>query len=129
MALREKLTERVQPLLTPGDQVRHVFMTQSGMSPYSPLGGLIGAYVRKYWVVAVTDTEFVICKASLFGATKPKSVTGAVPRFVINPEGKLWAKVQLGDTTHYLHRRFFSDAKAQDAELEGGGVAAPPPPA
>lgn len=128
MALREKVTERVQPLLQPGDQVRHVFLTQTGMSPYSPLGGLIGTLIRKYWIVVVTDTQFVVCKASLFGTTKPKGVAYGEPRRVLAPEGKLWGKAVLGNDTHYIHRRFFKDIAAQDAELNQGSPTPPPPP-
>jgi hypothetical protein len=119
MALREKLGERAQPLLAPGDQIHHVFMTQTGMSPYSPLGGAIGALLRKYWVVIVTDTQFVVLKASVWKPAKPKEVAYAVPRTVLAPSGKLWAKVQLGSETHYLPRRFFGDVQAQDGELQG----------
>lgn len=122
MALRDKLTANVQKLLPEGQQLRHVFMTQSGMSPYSPIGGLIGAFIRKYWVVGVTDTEFVLCKAGLFSATKPKAVTSTEPRRVLNVEGKLWGKAELGGTTHYVHRRFFDDVKAQDGDLGGAPI-------
>lgn len=118
MALRDKLTERVQGVLKPGDTVRHVFMTQSGMSPYSPLGGAIGALIRKYWVVGVTDTEFVVCVASKMVPSKLKSVAYSLPRVVIEPEGKLWAKTDvLGPETMYINRRFFKDLNEQNAEL------------
>jgi hypothetical protein len=123
MALREKLTERGQALLQPGDQIRHVFMTQSGMSPYSPIGGLIGALIRKYWVVAVTDNQLVVMKASLWMPSKPKNVAFAVPRTVLAPDGKIWAKISLGNKVHYLNRRFFGDVRAQDGELAGGPAA------
>jgi hypothetical protein len=119
MALREKLVERAQPLLAPGDQIRHVFMTQTGMSPYSPIGGAIGVFLRKYWVVAVTDTQFVVMKAGVWGPAKPKEVAYAVPRTVLDPSGKLWAKIELGTQTHYLPRRFFGDVQAQDSDLQG----------
>ena len=121
MALREKLTTRAQELLAPGDQVRHVFMTQSGMSPYTPIGGILGALIRKYWVVAVTDSQLVVMKASVFMPSKPRSVAFAEPRKVLAPEGKMWGKVLLGTTTHYVHRRFFKDVQAQDAELAARG--------
>lgn len=120
MALRDKLTTRAQPLLNPGDQIRHIFMLQSGMSPYSPIGGAIGALLRKYWVVAVTDTQLVIMKASVLMPSKPKAVVSAAPRTVIAPDGKIWAKINIAGTQYYLHRRFFGDVRAQDAELQGG---------
>jgi len=119
MALRDKLTERTQALLPPGQTIRHIFMTQTGMSPYSPLGGAIGALLRKYWVVAVTDDQFVISKASVWMPSKPKGVTTSLPRTVLGPEGKIWGKITLGGNTHYVHRRFFGDVRAQDAELTG----------
>ena len=38
MALRDKLVERVQPFLEPGEQVQAVFLAQTGPNPF--LGGL-----------------------------------------------------------------------------------------
>jgi hypothetical protein len=119
MALRDRLVERIQPLVGPGQSIRHVFLTQSGMSPYSPLGGLIGALLRKYWIVAVTDGEIVVMRASMWRPAAPKAATLRVPRTVLAPSGKLWAKITLGQDTHYVHRRFFKDVLAQDAELIG----------
>ncbi len=122
MALRDKLTARAQPLLTGNDQVRHVFMTQTGMSPYSPIGGALGLFFRKYWIVVATDTQLVVMPTGKLTSTKPKSIAYAVPRQIIDPQGKLWAKTTLGNTTHYIHRRFFKDVQAQDAELQARGV-------
>jgi len=122
MPLRDKLTARAQPLLAPNDQIRHVFMTQTGMSPYSPIGGALGLLFRKYWIVAVTDTQMVVMGSGRLTSTKPKSIAYAVPRQIIDPQGKLWAKTTLGNTTHYIHRRFFKDVQAQDAELQAREV-------
>jgi hypothetical protein len=117
MALRDKLRDRAQPLLRPGDQVRWVFLTQTGMSPLTPLGGLLGVFIRDYWVVVVTDTELVVMVASRWSGARPTQVAYAVPRTILDPRGRVWAKIGLAGRTHYLHRRFFPDVRAQDAEM------------
>ena len=93
MALRDKVRTRALPLLQPGDEIRHVFLAQSGMSPYSPIGGLLGALLGKYWIVVVTEDKFVVMKASMWMPTKPKSVAFAEPRRPLSLDGKLWASM------------------------------------
>src|SRR4051812_31714723 len=57
MALRDKLRERVQPYLEPGEQVQQVFLAQAGMNPMVMplLGGLIVLLATHPKIVAVTD--------------------------------------------------------------------------
>jgi hypothetical protein len=60
MGIREKLAERVQPML-PGEHLQQVFPAQAGLSPW--LGGsfgLLGATLVKRRIVAVTDQAVVV---------------------------------------------------------------------
>lgn len=56
MALRDKLADRAQPYLEPGEQVRHVFMGQTGPSAwFAALSYLIVLIAGKYFIFVVTD--------------------------------------------------------------------------
>lgn len=120
MALRDKLRERMTPLLEPGEQLQQVWMAQSGMSPYllGGLGGAIALLLNKYYVVAATDRAIVMASAGRFVPSKPKAVVQRMPRntpFVLS--GKIWGKAEVAGTKYYVHRRFFDDVKAAN-----GGV-------
>ncbi len=115
MALRDKLQARVQPMLEPGEKIEHVWMMQSGMSPYlmGGLGALIFMLVNKFYVVAATDKNIVLFKAGKLIPSKPNSVIERLPRSTrFDVSGKLWGKSSVGATTYYVHRRFFKDVEA-----------------
>lgn len=121
MALREKLRERAQPHLEPGEEIQSVFLAQTGPTPWlaGAIGALIYFFVAKYRVVVVTDRSIVLLNAGAFVPTKPKGVFARLPRNTqLGPyEAKVWGKVVLGDTRHWVHRRFKGDVEAADAAL------------
>ena len=55
MAIREKLRERVQPFLEPGEQVQAVFPAQTGPNPNFMFLTWLVIFWTKYVVVAATD--------------------------------------------------------------------------
>ena len=120
MALRDKLHERVQPYLQPGDQVEEVFLAQGGVSPWlnNGLFGAIGALLLVPFttrrVVVVTDQAIVVVEASkVTGTTLTKrGVIARLPRqTVIGPARGVWAKFRLGDEKLYAHKRFHQDIR------------------
>jgi hypothetical protein len=118
MALRDKLRERVQPMLEPGEQIKHVWMMQSGISPYllGGIGGLIALMVNQYYVVAATDKNIVLFRANKLIPSKPKSVSTRMPLGTqFKPNGKIWGKSELADAKYYIHRRFFDDVARSDS--------------
>lgn len=125
MAARDKIRERVQPLLEPGEQVQAVIPCQTGPSPwFSALSWLIVLFGAKYWIIAATDRNLVVCKASAFMPFKPKGVDRRLPRATqIGPVSGLWAKSEVLGTTTYINKRFHRDVEAADAALgSAGGV-------
>jgi hypothetical protein len=120
MALRDKLRDRVTSQLEPGEQVQQVLMSQTGLSPWfiPVIGALITAFVNKYYVIAVTDRNIVLLPASKLVPSKVKK--GAVRRLPrterFDVQGKLWGTSLLGGEKHFIHRRFFDDAKGADAQ-------------
>lgn len=117
MALRDKLKERVQPLLEPDEEVQQVFLAQSGPNPNLMFLTYLIMFFSSYWVVAVTDRAVVMCKASLWFQSKPKSVAARLPRQThIGPvEGGLWSRTNLPGGKTWVHRRFYHDVQAADA--------------
>ena len=115
MALREKLIERSQPFLEPGETVQAAFPAQTGPTPWlaGALGALIYAFVAKFRIVVVTDRSIVLLKAGALTGTKPKELVKRVPRTPLEPfSAKVWGKVMIDGERHWAHRRFKKDINA-----------------
>ena len=115
--MRDKLRERSQPFLEPGEEIHHVFLAQAGPSPWLfALSALLG-FLMKYRVVAVTDRSVVLLSASPWVPSKPKELVARLPKSTkIGPVSGVWAKVQLQGEKYYIHKRFHKDVEAADAE-------------
>ena len=115
MALRDKLRERAQPFLEPGETIQTVFMAQTGPTPWlaGAVGALIYVFIAKYRVVVVTERAVVLLKAGAFRPSKPKEVVSRLPRTTpIGPfDGKIWGKVTIDGERHWVHRRFKDDVE------------------
>ncbi len=138
MALRDKLRERVTPLLEPGEQVRQVFLAQTGPSPYWFFLTYLVLFWIKYYIVAVTDREVAVFRAGLWTPTKPKGFHQRYPRGMRlgAPLSGLWARTMIGSESMHVHKRFHKDVEAADQELalfqpygSGPPTASPPPAA
>jgi hypothetical protein len=125
MALREKLRERVQPHLEPGEQVQAVFYCQTGPSPwFIAVSAFILVLGSRYFVVAATDRRYIVLKASMWVPSKPKAFDRQLPRNTqIGPLTGLWGggSTFLGKRTH-IHKRFHKDIEAADAAIVGRAV-------
>ena len=125
MALRDKLRERAQPFLEPGEQIQAVFLAQTGPSPwFAALSWLIVLFGAKYYVVVATDRNIVLLKASAWVPSNVKGLDRRLPRSTrFGPLSGLWGKSEaLGATTH-IHKRFHGDVEVADSMA---GVAAAP---
>jgi hypothetical protein len=116
MALRDKLRDRVQPLLEPGEQVQEVFLAQTGPSPWLAILTYLIFFAVKRRIVVATDRAIVIVKAGALSGTSAKEVIGRLPRATrIGPLSGIWAKAQLGTEKVYIHKRFHGDVARADA--------------
>jgi hypothetical protein len=116
MALRDKIDKNVQPFLEPGETVQAAFLATSGMSPWLLGISYFLFFLMKYVVIVVTDRRILVLKASAMAPTKPKEVLGTFPRETqFGPVSGVYAKIHLGGTQYYVHRRFHGDVKAADA--------------
>lgn len=138
MALREKLHERAQPYLEPGEQIQAVAMGQTGPSPWfallTYLVVLFGG--AKFYIFVFTDRSIIVLRAGMWTPAKPKELVGRLPREVwVGDVSGLWAKTNLAGETTHVHKRFHKDLKAADqALIDSGrtpqyGTAAPAQPA
>lgn len=127
MALRDKLVVRVSERLEPGEEVRQVFMAQSGPSPYWIFLTYLTMFWNRYLIVAVTDRSIVTLRATAFRPSfvkKPAQLNRYDRNMRFGPCSGLWSKVVIDDTNFHVHWRFFSDIRAADAEVEK--LVAPP---
>src|SRR6266536_621139 len=121
MALREKLRERVQPLLEPGEQIQSVFLAQTGPNPNFMFLTYLVMFWKKYAVVAVTDRRIAVFRASMFRPGMPRKLVADHPREskLGGPAGPLWGSFELAGTKYWVHRRFRKDVRAADDALAG----------
>ncbi|HEY8524709.1 MAG TPA: hypothetical protein VIL48_07095 [Acidimicrobiales bacterium] len=128
MALRDKLRDRMQPFLEPGEQVQHAFIVQTGPSPYWMLLTSLVMFTTKWYVVAVTDRAIVVARAPWWMASKPKQVVARLPRNTqLGPVSGLWAGplyLTPDGKKSWVHKRFHKDVEAADAALHASGTPA-----
>lgn len=116
MAIRDKIKQNAQPYLEPGETIQAAFPATSGISPYLLAITYLLFFLVKNVVIVVTDRRILVLKASAMSATKPKEVLGTFPRETkLGPVSGIYAKINLGGTQYYVHRRFHDDVKAADA--------------
>lgn len=136
MALQEKLKSRTAPYLEPGEEVRQVFMAESGAPPWLffgillGLGALVVIWLMRPLIIAVTDRSVVVLRATRFRVAAPKELVARLPRQTrLGPvNGKLWAKLDLAGQRVWVHRRFFKEVQAADAPLLAPPSGAPAMP-
>ncbi len=136
MALRDKLSKRVQPYLEPGEQVRHVWIGQTGPNPWWVLvSALIVLFVGKYYIFAVTDRGIWVfnSRKMKMEPNSKRPVALRLPRGTrFGPLSGLWDKTQVQGERVWIGKRFHKDVAAADRELEqlgaaSGGQPLPPP--
>lgn len=125
MALQEKLRSRTAPYLEPGEEVRHVFLVESGAPPWLffgillGLGALVVVWLMRPLIIAVTDRSVVVFRATRLRAGTPKTLIARLPRQTrLGPvNGRLFAKLDVAGQRVWAHRRFFKEVQAADAPL------------
>lgn len=127
MALRDKLAQRVQPMLEPGEQIQAIFLTQTGPSPYWMFVTTLIFFAVKRRIIVATDRAIVVVKAGAMTGTSAKEVLFRLPRATrFGPVSGLWAKLVVNGEQQWVHKRFHGDVARADA---GAGMMAPPQPA
>ncbi len=130
MALRDKLADRVRPMLQPGEQIQEVLLSQTGPSPYWAFLTYLIFFAVKRRIIVVTDRAVVVVKAGAWTGTSAQEVLARLPRSTrFGSLSGLWASVELNGEKQWIHKRFHGDAARADSwEPPPGAVPAPPPP-
>lgn len=129
MALRDKLRERVQPLLDEGESVEQVFLTQTGPTPWLQgfMGGILLLFFVKRRIIVVTNRRIVVVEAGKVMGTTAKKVLAEVPRATtIGPISGLWSKINLAGENMWVHRRFKKDIDEANTAVPPSAPPAPP---
>jgi hypothetical protein len=125
MALHERLVERLQPCLEPGEQVQQVFMVQTGPNPNWIFATTLVLFTVRYYYVAVTDRAIVVLEPRRKSAA-PKPPVARLPRqLVMGPAKGRWAGplyLTPDGKKAWVRRRFHKDINAADEQLQASGV-------
>lgn len=114
-AIRDRLKDRAQRFLEPGEQVQVAFAAQTH-SQWIILAGLLPfLLLNKYRAIVVTDRRILVIDSGRWAATACKTVIRSLPRAtLIGPAAGLWYKFSsLGETLR-VHMRFHRDIGIAD---------------
>jgi hypothetical protein len=116
MAIRDKIAANAQPHLQPGETIRAVLMAQTASQYLMLVGYLPFLLMNRFRTVIATDRRIIVCDSGSWSGTKANSVVTELPRGQkLGPwTGNIWHKVQVGDETLRIHRRFKKDIEAVD---------------
>ena len=116
IAIRERITERVQPLLEPGEQVQAVIPAQTKSGWLGALGFIWLMFVNRFRPVVVTDRRIAITDAGKWSQSKPTTIVESLPRTtqIGPPKGLWWKCTSLGQPL-YIHKRFHKDVEKADS--------------
>lgn len=118
MALRDKIVQKIEPLLDPGEQVQAVIVGQTA-SQWLAMAGLIPFMLtNRYYVVAATDRRIALFEGGKFTLGSPKKLVASLPRStVLGPPSGLWWTTEVAGTKLRIHRRFHRDIVQADSAV------------
>jgi hypothetical protein len=114
MALRDKIAANAAPFLEPGETIRGVLAGQTASQYLLLLGWLPFILTNRYRTIVATDRRILVLDAGRWRLTAAKGVITQLPLGAhLGPwTGNVWHKVQVGDETLRIHRRFKKDVEA-----------------
>ena len=116
MGIRDKLRKRIEPKLDSGETLQEVFLAQTGPSPYLAFLTYLFFFWVKYWAIAVTDRRIVVFRTSVWRPSAVRDAAATFPRETqLGQPSGLWARIELGGTRYWVHKRFHKDVEAAGA--------------
>jgi Bacterial PH domain len=118
MALRDSMRASAAPYLRPDETVQAVFSGQTVSQWLIVMTGFILFLVlNRYRMVVATSQRIIVFDSGKWSMKKAQSVLFELPRSTrLGPASGVWQKVEVGDETLRVHRRFFKDISAADSE-------------
>lgn len=110
-----KLRTEVQAVLEPGEQLQALFMSQTGPSPRGATSWGLGSNLVRYWAVAVTDRNIVICPVGRKGS--PARLPREPIEIAEAPSRRWWFPVVIGGRRHWVAREQYGDVAAVNESL------------
>lgn len=116
VAIRERITENVQHLLEPGEQIQAVIPAQTKSGWLGALGVIWLIFFNRYRPIVVTDRRIAITDSGRWAQGKPTTIVDSVarPTQIGPPAGLWWKCVSLGQPL-YINKRFHKDIEKADS--------------
>jgi hypothetical protein len=113
VALRDSMRDTAASYLRPGETVQVVFGAQT-RSAF--IGGILFILLNKYRIFVVTNERILVLDSGKWGMKKAIGVVAELPRStVLGPASGVWHVIPVNDENLRVHRRFFKDIEAADA--------------
>lgn len=117
MAIRDKIRDKAQPQLQPGEQIQAVFSGQTQSQWLILLGYILFFILNSYRCVVVTDRRIVVFDSGKFAQANPTSILFEVPRSTrLGPPSGLWHTISFPSEEIRVHKRFHKDIEQADAQ-------------
>ena len=114
--IRDKVSENVQSMLEPGEQIQAVIPAQTKSGWLGAIGSLWLLLVNRYHPVVVTNKRILVTDSGRWTMGNPKSIVATLPRSTqIGPPHGLWWKCESFGDTLYVDKRFHGDVEKADA--------------
>ncbi len=116
VAIRERITQNVQHLLEPGEQIQAVIPSQTKSGWLGALGFIWLIFLNRFRPIVVTDRRIAITDSGRWAQGKPTTIVASIARSTqIGPPQGLWWKCQSLGQPLYIHKRFHKDVEQADA--------------
>jgi Bacterial PH domain len=119
VAIRDSMAESAKPFLKPDEQIQAVFAAQTASQYLAALGGIFFFLgLNRYRILVATPERIIVFDAGKTSMKKARSVLTELPRSTrLGPGAGLWYVIPVGTEKLRVHRRFFKDIDAADAQL------------
>ena len=116
MALRDSMRDSAAQYLQPGEPIQAVIGAQTASQWLAALTGVfVFLGLNRYRILAVTPARIVVLDAGRVSMKKARGVVMELPRSTrLGPGTGLWHRIQAGEETLRVHRRFFKDLETAD---------------
>lgn len=107
------------PYLQQGETIQCVFGAQTASQWLAALTGVfVFLGLNRYRIVVVTPQRILILDAGKISMSKARGVVTELPRATkLGPATGLWHVIPAGGESLRVHRRFFKDIEAADAQV------------
>ncbi len=113
MGIREKIGQRAETFLEPGERVETAFPAQTTSQWWLFLGAIIFLIKNEYRTIVVTDRRVIVANSGKWATTNVREPMRSFPRpiNVGEPSGILFYSTEAFGETLHIHKRFHNDLR------------------